>query len=335
MIILKVISERTMRDSMVHQSSVVDLNIFRAEREAGASFLPNPELLTQQFDITRREVTVRTKSMKATMVITEPLDTAIHLDQPAIIIAHGYMAAKGAYNDYAAELAGYGYRVAHGGMPRVDTKGEHLLLQNLRDPIVRHSKILHAYSKEIQRQYPDSPERHLFVGHSLGGYVISRFMEFSPESVEAAIALAGAGQKPHGFRQMASRALNAAKYEIAPFIANSPKEGQLEFALQSLYHIARSPITTILEGYHASKCDALTGIRHARNHNVPVGALWMTDDNFFPVSEADDAAKAEFNDWLIAKGNHMAPQEDMRYTAEQTLHLFSALRRAITVQQAQ
>ena len=96
-------------------------------------------------------------------------------------------------------------------------------------------------------------------------------------------------------------------------------------AHHSMWHMLRNIPMTLREGYHASTANSLHGIRTARNAGVGVGALWLTHDSFFPLSEIDDATKSEFDAWRIAYGNHLAPQEDMRYMAQETLHLFNAM----------
>lgn len=305
---------------------VVDLEVFRGQKIAEASFAPLLDLPEDRHEVQRRRIAVRTAGMIGRMVITEPRDTAIHQESPAIIIEHGYMASEPAYNRYASELASLGFRVAHGAMPRSSSPWRHYHPKNLRDALRAHSQMLNGFSKEMVRQYPDSPEQHYFVGHSLGGLAVSKFISYRPEAADSAVLLASAGLKPHSFLQMANRAGQAVRQEIVPFVRNAPQEDRLELAVHSLRHMLRNPLFTLREGYHAATGDAVSGIRAARAKGVKVGALWLTHDTFFPLHEVDEPIKAEFDHWRITFGNHLAPQEDMRLIAEETVQLLHAMR---------
>ncbi len=307
--------------------NVTDLDVVRAQRHVETSQTPDEFSPLPAFETSRHMQQIRFAGMVIRMAVTEPRDTTLHHDQPALIIKHGFMASRPAYDDLATELAATGRRVVHYGMPRTSTPNRHFHPRNIQDALRAHSQALNGVSQNLNRRFPDSPLQHDYIGHSLGGRALSKFIEYKPEAAHSAIFLASAGLKAHSFPQMIGRAVHSLTEEIIPYVKHGTIDKRFELATHSAYHALRNPLFLLREGYHAATDDAMPAIRHARSNGVKVASLWMTNDSFFPMHEVDDAITAEFDAWKIIHGNHLAPQEYARETASQVVSLLSSMER--------
>ncbi len=309
--------------------NVTDLDVVRAQRHVETSQTPEEFLPVTVFETARHMQHIRFAGMVIRMAITEPIDTTLHYEKPALIIKHGFMASRPAYDNLATELAATGRRVVHYGMPRSSTPNRHYHPRNIQDALRAHSQALNGVSQSLNQRYPNSPLQHDYVGHSLGGRALSKFIEYKPEAAHSAIFLASAGLKAHSFPQMIGRAVHSLNEEILPYVKNGSIDKRIELATHSAYHAFRNPLFLLREGYHAATDDAMPAIRHARNNGVKVASLWMTQDSFFPIHEVDDAVTAEFDAWKIIHGNHLAPQEHARETASERLSLLSSMEKEV------
>lgn len=286
----------------------------------------NREVLSSgEYPVQQRVVPLKHAGMTIRMACTEPLDTTEHLDKPTIIIKHGFGAARPAYNAYARALAAEGNRVVHYGMPRSIRADIQYHPRYLTDILTIHSRALKGVSLESMRQNPNGPDRVRVVGHSMGGIVVAKFIAHQPELVESAIVLGSTGLHPHSFREMAIRGASAISREIMPFAKGVPGSEKVALGIHSGWHLARNPLLLLREGHQAATGDALQNIASARKAGVPVGAIWMDQDVFFPLKEVYETTKAQFDATLTVPGNHLKPQQYATEAAHETLQLFAAL----------
>lgn len=303
--------------------TVTDLQQVRIERITN-NYQPDIPEITYATE--RCIVPVKHAGMIIRAVVTEPTGTSEHLEKPAIIIKHGFMASRPAYSEFARHLAASGNRVVHYGMPRSSKLGRQYHPKNLINPLRIHSQALNGISHMLHERYPDSPKKHRLIGHSMGGLAVSKFIAYRPDAVDSAILLGSAGLAEHSFSQMVQRAVQAVGSEIVPFVRDSSWETKAELGKHSLWHIARNPLFLLREGYQAATGNALPLVNHARQSGVKVGAIWMAEDTFFPLHEIDESVQSHFDQASITAGNHLSPQEFPKQSAKEALIMFDRLK---------
>lgn len=275
---------------------------------------------------TRQRITpIKHAGMTIKIALTEPVDTTEHLHKPTIVIKHGFGASRPTYNAYARALAADGNRVMHYGMPRTIRPDIQYHPRYLSDVLSIHSRALGGVATEAIRSNPDGPENVRVIGHSMGGIAVAKFIAHRPETISSAILLGSTGLHPHSFKEMALRGAAAIPGEILPYIKTVARADMLGMGIHSAWHIGRNPLLLLREGHQAATGDAIQNVAHARRANVPVGALWMNQDTFFPMSEIFETTKAQFDATSIVNGNHLKPQQYADEAATETLHLFETL----------
>lgn len=277
------------------------------------------------FDTKQRVVPLKHAGMTIRMAYTEPRDTEEHLDKPTIVIKHGFGAARPAYHAYARALAAQGNRVVHYGMPRAIRADVQYHPRYLSDILTIHSRALSGVAQESIQSNPDGPDRVRVIGHSMGGIVVGKFIAHQPELVESAILLGSTGLHPHSFKEMALRGAGALSQEIIPYAKTVALSDKVALGLHSAWHLGRNPLLLLREGHHAATGDALQNVATARKAGVPVGAIWMNQDTFFPMNEIYETTRAQFDATLTVTGNHLKPQQFAKEAAEEALQLFAAL----------
>lgn len=304
---------------------VADLDQARIERLSQTE--SRHENIWQKYETIQHKdpVVVRHAGMVIRAVVTEPLDTTEHLEKPAIIIKHGFMASRPAYNDYAHNLAAAGHRVVHYGMPRTSSRGRQYHPRNIVNPLRTHSQAINGISAMLRERNPESPVKHWLIGHSMGGLATSEFISYRPQDIESAVLLGSAGLAKHSFKQMTLRAGEAVSKEIIPFVRDSRLELKLELGKHSLWHIGRNPLFLLREGYRAATGDALPNLQKASKAGVKLAAIWMAEDTFFPTHEIDQKVTDHFDVFKVTWGNHLKPQEFPKFAANDALDMFDAL----------
>ena len=79
------------------------------------------------------------------------------------------------------------------------------------------------------------------------------------------------------------------------------------------------------EGHQAATGNAIDDIAIARDSGVKMGAIWMENDSFFPLSEVYETTRSQFDHSLIVPGNHLKPQQYPVAAAAEALQLFDEL----------
>lgn len=311
-------------------STVTDLEQARIERLSTTDYQPLVQELS--YETRRSVIPLKHAGMVIRAVVTEPIDTTEHLDKPAIIIKHGFMASRPAYNDFARQLAAGGNRVVHYGMPRTSALARQYHPKNLTNPLRTHSQAINGVTKMLHERYPNSPEQHDLIGHSMGGLAVSEYIGYRPHSIRSALLIGSAGLAKHSFAGMTQRAIDAVNNEIVPFVRDSSWDTKKQLAVHSLWHVGRNPLFLLREGYQAATGDAFPGIDRARESGVKVGAMWMSIDTFFPLHEIDTTVTTHFDETLIIEGNHLAPQEFPKQTAQSALVMLNKLSAPVATQ---
>ncbi|MEX2463048.1 MAG: lysophospholipase [Balneolaceae bacterium] len=141
--------------------------------------------------------------MKTTLTITDHLGKSLHAKRwdpksdPAavIIIVHGLGEHSERYNHFANFLTANGFAVVsydHRGHGRTDPDqlgfvaeqdGFHLLVKNLRDVTIA-----------VDRMYPNIPK--VLFGHSMGSFIVQRFMQLNNYNPKALIYSGSNGRPP-------------------------------------------------------------------------------------------------------------------------------------------
>lgn len=239
-----------------------------------------------------------------------PRDSEL-VDNIPVILGAGLGAPEMAYDKLSSAIALTGRMAIIYTPPRTQSGARAYMPHDLLHPLDLQSKAIWGVMKAAKEKI-EVDQFHI-VGHSTGGQTGSTAALHHPESVRSLILVGSAGLDGHKLPNMGPRAFRFVRHELVPAIIKEPT-----LAIRALLHNARSPGRLMREAVAVSNCDTRANIQALRQLHIPVAALQLPDDSFFPLEKQAATAQIvdDYRSISDPRANHLAPQLKAQEVAE-------------------
>ncbi len=222
----------------------------------------------------------------------------------SVLLAPGYFAKEGIYDDVADFLAGQGLAVATYNAVRNQGRGAGWHPKHLMRPERLVCQAAWGAIRDIRKR-PDidgaPTSKFTIAGHSMGGRTAVKNALLHPDVVDGVVLVDPAGVANHSLGSLVLRIAEFSGSEVVSAVWNgdiAPRQAA-RHAINGLMYGASNPFRTVAEGVSIARSDIKPDIEELAERQINVALLLSPGDRLVHADESLDAAPEVMDVWTM------------------------------------